>query len=100
MAELDEPGAPAGPLPPFRTTEATRELAVRAAHATIAKLTLAPVLDLAQAQLLRDLMRIINDAEELEIRKWVVMKRGGGGADRAPDPAGAEAIAAGEQPVR
>jgi hypothetical protein len=82
----------------FISLEETRRLAVLAAHATIARLTLEPTMTLSQAQLLRGLVGIINDAEELEIKKFMITRRPPGGADRAPDPAGAEAIAAGEQP--
>lgn len=86
--------------PRFESLEETRRLAVLAAHATIARLTGEPLLSIGQAQLLRGLVAIINDAEELEIKKYMVTRRPPGGADRAPDPAGAEAIAAGEQPVK
>jgi hypothetical protein len=91
---------------PFVSLEATRELAVRAAHARIVQIassiTAEPVPDEPQvrrgdlAAELRVLMAIINDAEELELKKFVIGRRAGE-APR-PDPEKAQAIAAGEPP--
>lgn len=90
---------PAGPVDAFRDLETTRRLAVEAAHQTIAKLALLPHLSEAGARQLRALVGVINDAEELEIRRYIVMGKLGGKGEPAgpPDVEGARRIAAGEE---
>jgi hypothetical protein len=83
-------------MTPFVSLEATRELAVRAAHDRI--VALAGELDGGSAAELRVLVGIINDAEELEIKKFVITQRTSG-AEPRPDPARALAIAT-EEPAR
>jgi hypothetical protein len=94
---------------PFVSLEATRELAVRAAHARIVQIAACITADPAVAEEpqarrgdlaaeLRVLMAIINDAEELELRKFVIGRRAGE-APR-PDPDKAQAIAIGQEPAR
>jgi hypothetical protein len=88
---------------PFVSLEATRELAVRAAHDRIVQIADSitfPTADQVRlgsmAAELRVLVGIINDAEELELKKFVIGRRAGE-APR-PDPEKAQAIAAGEPP--
>jgi hypothetical protein len=87
-----------GAAPPFVSLEDTRRLAVEAAHRTIAGLAGLPCLSEAGARQLRVLVGVINDAEELEIRKFVLMGRIGDrpGQSQPPDVEKAQRIAAGE----
>lgn len=93
----EEPKLPGGPTPAFVDLETTRRLAVEAAHRTIAQLAGLPALSEAGARQLRVLVGVINDAEELEIRKFVVMGKVGDKVPREPDVDGARRIAAGEE---
>lgn len=97
--EDDDQGGVVLPVgPPFSSLEETRKLAVEAAHRTIAGLAGLPALSEAGARQLRVLVGVINDAEELEIRKFLVMgKLGDKSPAGPPDLAGAQRIAAGEQ---
>jgi len=93
---------PDGPVAPFVDLETTRKLAVGAAHQTIAKLAMLPHLSEAGARQLRALVGVINDAEELEIRRYIVMGKLGGKREGAgpPDVEGARRIAAGDEPAK
>jgi hypothetical protein len=85
---------------PFVSLERTRELAVLAAHARIVTFS-DRVHDQPwteeDARELRVLVGIINDAEELELKKYVIGRRTGE-APR-PDPEKAQAIAQGQEPT-
>jgi hypothetical protein len=94
--DADEAPLPAGPTPPFIALEDTRRLAVEAAHRTIAQLAGLPSLSEAGARQLRVLVGVINDAEELEIRRFVVMGKVGDKAPAEPDVEGARRIAEGQ----
>jgi hypothetical protein len=84
------------PVPPFVSLEETRRLAVEATHRAIAIIHAEPELTAAQAGLLRILTAIINDAEDLEIRKFMVRGKLGDRAPAEPDLEGAQRIAGGE----
>jgi hypothetical protein len=100
MSDEEDHGArlPAGPVQPFTSLEDTRRLAVEAAHRTIAGLAGLPSLSEAGARQLRVLVGVINDAEELEIRKFMLMGKLGDrpGQSQPPDVETAQRIAAGE----
>ena len=83
-------------VPPFVSLEETRRLAVEAAHRAIVRLHAEPKLSAAQAGLLRVLTALINDVEDLEIRKFMVRGKLGDKGQGEPDLEGAQKIAAGE----
>lgn len=79
----------------FVSLEDSRKIVVETAHRTIVALSALPVLSAAGAALLKTLVEIVNAAEELEIKKYVVMHKNGAGR---PDPERAANIAAGTIP--
>lgn len=61
--------------PQFQSLERTREIAIQTAHKTIVKLSELPALNESGANQLRILTGLVNDAEMLEIRKFLVMQK-------------------------
>lgn len=87
-------------FPAFVSLEASRAIAIEAAHRMIVHLAGIPRLNGAGAIMLRTLTDLLNDCEALELRRFVVRQRAGVDArpDLPPDMARAEKIAAGEDP--